>query len=284
MLSYRHAYHAGNHADVLKHSALVLMLEYLVQKDKPLYYIDTHSGVGRYRFDTPEAKKTGEFESGVARLWAHPQLPALLSPYIDGIRAINSEDRLLQYPGSPGFAAQILRESDRLRLFELHPQDFTSLAQVFAEDRRARVEKLDGLKSLKSLLPPPSRRALVLIDPPYEQAEEYRWVVDALKEALQRFATGTYMVWYPLLENAEAKRFPQRLEALKCTSTLRAELRVRTPAARSDLKQGGLFGSGLFVINPPWTLAQQLRELLPFFSRELREGDGADFRLDVVGA
>ena len=283
MLSYRHAYHAGNHADVLKHATLVLTLEYLIQKDKPLFYIDTHSGTGGYRLDAPEAQKNCEFKTGVTRLWSHKQLPASLQPYLDRVRTDNTGAALLRYPGSPGFAARVLRTQDRLRLFELHPQDFTALAQLFAKDHRVKVEKQDGLHALKSVLPPPSRRALVLIDPPYELADEYRQVVSALKDALQRFPIGTCMVWYPLLENAEAKRLPQKLEALKCASTLRAELRVRTASSRSDLTSGGLYGSGLFVINPPWTLAAQLREMLPFLANELREDDGADWRLDVFG-
>lgn len=277
MLSYRHAYHAGNHADVLKHAALVMMLEYMIRKDTPLWYIDTHSGVGRYRFDSQEAQKNREFDTGVARLRAQQELPEALHGYDTCIRAINGGNRLQCYPGSPGFAAHLLREQDRLRLFELHPQDHAALAQLFADDRRVRVEKQDGLAGLKALLPPPSRRALVLIDPPYERAEEYRLVVDTLKDALRRFATGTYVVWYPLLENAEAKRLPLWLEGLKCKSTLRAELRVHAPAG-----EFGLYGSGLFVINPPWQLAQQLRELLPFLVRTLGVDDGAGFRLDVV--
>jgi 23S rRNA (adenine2030-N6)-methyltransferase len=278
VLSYRHAYHAGNHADVLKHAALVLMLEYLIRKEAPLCYIDTHSGVGRYRFDTQEALKNREFDTGVTRLRAQAELPELLRPYDACIRAINGGDALQCYPGSPGFAAQLLREQDRLRLFELHPQDHAALARLFAGDRRVRVEKQDGLAGLKALLPPPSRRALVLIDPPYERQEEYRLVVDTLKDALRRFAIGTYVVWYPLLENAAAKRLPMQLEALKCQSSLRAELRVQAPAG-----EFGLYGSGLFVINPPWQLAQQLRELLPYLAHTLGVDDGAGWRLDVVG-
>jgi len=282
MLIYRHAYHAGNHADVLKHTALVSMLDYLIQKEKPIAYVDTHAGAGGYQFDTAEAQKTREYEAGIARLWLRTDLPASLQRYRDMVRAMYG-DTLLRYPGSPGFAAEVLREQDRLRLFELHPQDFAKLAKLFAADRRAKVEQTDGLAALKAMLPPPSRRALVLIDPPYELADEYRQVLEAVKAAHQRFAIGTYVVWYPLLENAEAKRLPPRLEGLGCESSLRAELRVRGPESRPDLRNGGLYGSGLFVINPPWTLAQQLREVLPFLSEVLKEGEGAGWKLDVVG-
>lgn len=284
MLSYRHAFHAGSHADVLKHSALLLMLEYLKQKDKPFWYIDTHAGAGRYRLQDAEAQKTREFESGIARLWSRPDLPESLQIYCDSVRAQNGGGELRFYPGSPLFAAHSLRAEDRLRLFELHPQDYDILSNIFSKDRRAMLAKQDGLAGLKALLPPLSRRALVLIDPPYEQQSEYRQVVDSLKDALRRFPGGTYALWYPLLEQPEPKRLPQKLVGLGCESTLRVELRVRAPTARPDLKNGGMYGSGLFVINPPWTLAAQLRDMLPYLSDVLKEDDSADWRVDVVGS
>lgn len=284
MLSYRHAFHAGSHADVLKHSALLLMLDYLKQKDKPFWYVDTHAGAGRYRLQDAEAQKTREYESGIARLWSRPDLPKALQVYCDSVRAQNGGGDLRFYPGSPLFAAHSLRAQDRLRLFELHPQDYTILSNVLEKDRRAMLAKEDGLAGLKALLPPLSRRALVLIDPPYEQQSEYRQVVDTLKDALRRFPGGTYVLWYPLLEQPDAKRLPQKLAALGCESSLRVELRVRAPSARPELKNGGMYGSGLFVINPPWTLPAQLREMLPYLVDVLKEDDSADWRVDVVGS
>jgi 23S rRNA (adenine2030-N6)-methyltransferase len=282
MLSYRHAFHAGSHADVLKHSMLLLMLDYMQQKDKPFWYIDTHAGAGRYRLQALESQKTREYELGIGRLWARDDLPPALQLLRDGVRRENSTDTLQAYPGSPLFAANKLRADDRLRLFELHPQDHDVLKMVFEHDKRALIAKQDGLSGLKSLLPPLPRRALVLIDPSYEEENEYRLVVEALKESLRRFPTGTYAVWYPLLEQAEAKRLPPKLEALRCASTLRAELRVRSPESRPELKNGGMYGSGMFVINPPWTLAAQLREMLPYLANVLKEDAGADWRLDIV--
>ena len=227
MLSYRHAFHAGSHADVLKHTVLLQILDYLQQKDKSFWYVDTHAGAGRYRLQSPEAQKTREFASGIERLWSRTDLPAALQAYREAVRRENGGGALQFYPGSPLLSAQVLREQDRLRLFELHPQDYEVLKNVLADDERALLAKHDGLAGLKSLLPPAPRRALVLIDPPYEEQREYRQVVDALKDALRRFPTGVYAVWYPLLEQAEAKRLPQWLAALHGTSTLRAELRVR---------------------------------------------------------
>jgi len=280
MLSYRHAFHAGSHADVLKHAALLLVLDYLQQKDKSFMYVDTHAGAGGYRLSAAEAQKNREFDTGITKLWERTDLPSSLQPYVDAVRAQNPDAKnLMWYPGSPRFAAHALRAQDSLRLFELHPQDFSALSQLFKDDSRAQVHKQDGFSGLKSVLPPVSRRALVLIDPPYELRDEHRNIIDALKDALQRFATGTYIVWYPLLEQVEAKKFAKRLEALPCTSTLRAELRVCSPTG-----EFGMYGSGLFIINPPWTLAAQLREMLPYLVNVLRADAGAAWSVDVVGS
>jgi 23S rRNA (adenine2030-N6)-methyltransferase len=269
MLSYRHAFHAGNHADVLKHAALVLALDYLLRKETPLTYIDTHAGAGSYRLQAPEAQKTAEFRDGVGRLWRCEGLPVELRGYVDTVAALNGSGELVRYPGSPRFAAQWLRPQDRLRLFEMHPQDQRALGDLFGDDRRVRIEAGDGFAGLKALLPPLSRRALVLIDPPYEVKGDYRAVVEALRDAHRRFATGVYMLWYPLLDQADAKRLPARLEALGLGPSLRAE---RLVAAPGELR--GLYGSGLFVINPPWQLGEQLERLLPWLSARLAQGQG----------
>lgn len=268
MLSYRHAFHAGNHADLLKHCALLLALDYLLQKEAPLYYIDTHAGAGRYRLGSDESQKTGEYRDGIARIWSMPEPHPLLADYLATIAADNKGGgELHSYPGSPQFAAHCLRSQDRLRLFERHPRDYPLLARQFTDDRRVQVTNGDGFAGLKALLPPPSRRALVLIDPPYEVKSDYQQVVAALRDAHRRFATGVYMLWYPLIEQADAKRLPQQLDALKLGPALRAELCV---AGVDEVP--GLYGSGLFVINPPWRLGEQLRLLLPWLAEQLAVG------------
>jgi 23S rRNA (adenine2030-N6)-methyltransferase len=274
MLSYRHAFHAGNHADVLKHAVLVLILDYLRQKDKPFWYVDTHAGAGGYRLSSPEAQKNAEFAAGIGRLWKLDPRPPLLASYFDTIAADNPCGELQCYPGSPLFAARLLRPQDRLRLFELHPQDQRVLSERFAGDRRVQVLASDGFAGLKALLPPPPRRALVLIDPPYELKEDYQRVVSALTDARQRFATGVYMVWYPLLSRVEAQRLPGQLAALGLPA-LRIELQVGEPAG-----EFGMYGSGIFVVNPPWTLAAQLEQLLPLL-RDVMGAKGAAIRLEA---
>lgn len=277
MLSYRHAYHAGNHADVLKHSVLLLILDYLQQKDKPFWYIDTHAGAGSYRLDAAEAQKNAEFAAGVGRLRrAAPDTP-LLSAYFEILAACNPGAELLCYPGSPAFAAARLRAADRLRLFELHPQDRRALAAHFAGDRRVQVADSDGFAGLKALLPPAPRRALVLIDPSYELKEDYPRVVAALADAHRRFAAGTYMVWYPLLAQPAAQRLPQHLRALGLPA-LRAELRVSAPTG-----EFGMYGSGLFIVNPPWTLAAQLEQLLPLLRDCLGVAGAGEMQLELTG-
>jgi 23S rRNA (adenine2030-N6)-methyltransferase len=276
MLSYRHGFHAGNHADVLKHCVLALVIEYLKQKEKPFWYIDTHAGAGVYTLDSKEAKKNAEFTRGVERiLTRRDDLPELFQPYfaaIDALRAMLP----CGYPGSPLFAAHLLREQDRLRLFELHPQDYNALQESFSHDRRVLVAKSDGFVGLKALLPPLPRRALVLVDPPYELKEDYSHVVYALKDALQRFATGTYLLWYPLLPHAESKRLPLQLQMLKANA-LRIELQVEEPRG-----EFGMYGSGLYVLNPPWILREQMQVLLPTLTQLLGHSNGASFILEAI--
>ena len=275
MLSYRHAFHAGNHADVLKHTVLTLVIEYLKQKEKPFWYIDTHAGAGVYALDSSEAKKNAEFKTGIECLLEHrDELPELLQPYLT---AIDDLRRAVPrgYPGSPMFAEYLLRADDRLRLFELHPQDHELLNNNLAKDRRVHIAQNDGFAGLKALLPPPPRRAVVLIDPPYELKEDYAHVVRALQDALQRFSNGTYIVWYPLLSRPESQRLPKNLAELAVPS-LRVELKVENPKG-----EFGMFGSGLFVVNPPWILRDQLNILLPTLQRLLGKTGEAEFILEV---
>ena len=271
MLSYRHAFHAGNHADVLKHMVLVDLIGHLEQKDKPFWYIDTHAGAGLYPLDTPTALKTGEFRDGIGRLWTEPGLPAPVQAYVDQVRTVNRSGRLLHYPGSPQFALQMLRPDDRLHLFDLHSTDSRLLQKQYDGERRVRALAGDGYAGLKALLPPQPRRALVLVDPSYEDRQDYRQVVGAVEDALRRFATGIYMVWYPLLSKRESVRLPVALAALRERDWLQVELRVKAPAEDGI----GMHGSGLFVFNPPWTLPSTLEAALPALVRLLGQDTGA---------
>ena len=277
MLSYRHAFHAGNHADVLKHFIEVQLLRYLAQKDKPFWYIDTHAGAGCYALDSGYATQNAEYESGIARLWDRSDLPAPLLDYIALVKRINPDGTLKLYPGSPLIAQTLLREQDRLRLFELHPTDHEILQENFAADsRRVLIQKADGFGALKALLPPPPRRALVLIDPPYEEKQDYQRVVSALQEGLKRFANGVYAVWYPQLQRAEARQLPQQLKHLEVKSWLHVALSVQTPSDEGF----GMHGSGMFILNPPWTLHSELKQVMPYLAKVLGQDGGAEFELE----
>jgi 23S rRNA (adenine2030-N6)-methyltransferase len=276
MLSYRHAFHAGNHADVLKHFVLVQLCRHLGQKDKPFWVIDTHAGAGLYELDTGYATQLKEYADGIGRLWTRQDLPAELADYVDQVRACNPDDSLRFYPGSPWLALQTLRPQDRLRLFELHSSDSKILQDNFQDQgRQVSVTTGNGYNALKALLPPPPRRALVLIDPPYETRDDYSNVISALREGLTRFATGTYAVWYPQLARQEARQLPDKLKHLPIRNWLHVTLTVHTPSADGF----GMHGSGMFIINPPWTLHQTLEGIMPYLVRVLGQDAGAGFTL-----
>jgi 23S rRNA (adenine2030-N6)-methyltransferase len=277
MLSYRHAYHAGNHADVLKHLVLTRCLQHMNAKDKPYTVIDTHAGAGLYALDTPQARQTGEYADGIGRLWACPDLPAPLQNLMSLLKQLNSGGNLRRYPGSPWLAAHLARSNDRLRLAELHSTDFAFLRRQFKDQApRVMVEQADGFEMLKAALPPPSKRGLVLIDPSYEIKNDYTKVAHAIKDALQRFATGTYLVWHPLLPLLEAAQLPQKLKKSGATHWLHATLSVRAPSG----KERGMHGSGMFVINPPWTLTAELKQTLPFLARALAQDTQSTWSVD----
>ncbi|HEX5787750.1 MAG TPA: 23S rRNA (adenine(2030)-N(6))-methyltransferase RlmJ, partial [Woeseiaceae bacterium] len=266
MLSYRHAFHAGNHADVLKHVVLVEILRHLTAKPKDLWYIETHAGAGEYVLGADAS--ASEAAGGIGRLWTATNLPAVVARYRDRVARYNPDGELVRYPGSPRLAADCLRNGDRLWLHELHPTDHAALVETFAakggrRDRRVRVGQRDGLAALRALLPPPPRRALVLVDPSYERKSDYAAVVQALADALRRFATGVYAVWYPVLGRREARSLPRELEGVAGARWLRAELSVLDPA------DPGLQGSGMFVVNPPHTLAAELAPGLPWLAAAL---------------
>ena len=278
MLSYRHAFHAGNHADVLKHIVLVQLLGYLNQKDKPYQYVDTHAGAGCYALDKGYAAQNAEFADGIGRLWKRKDLPPAVAHYVAVVRQLNPSGDLRLYPGSPWIAAHVARPDDRLRLHELHPTDGRLLAQTFADaGKRVQVLATEGLAGLKAALPPASRRGLVLIDPSYEVKTDYAAVVDAVKDALRRFATGTIAVWYPQLSRADARQLPEKLKTLDAKGWLNVSLQVAEPSRDGF----GMWGSGMFVINPPWTLEAALRETLPWLTEVLAIGTGARFTLEA---
>lgn len=277
MLSYRHAFHAGNHADVLKHCILVQLLRYLNQKDKPYWFVDTHAGAGRYRLDSEYASKNAEFEAGIGRLWQHTDLPPALADYVGQVRGMNSDGKLHHYPGSPWLAFELMRPDDRLRLFELHGTDLRLLEKTFAKAGvRVAIRQADGFQEIKSVLPPPPRRGLVLIDPAYEDKRDYLRVLAALKEGIDRFATGTFAVWYPQLQRGDARQLPEKLKKLP-VKWLNASLTVQSPAEDGF----GMHGSGVFVVNPPWTLAETLAGVLPWLTSVLGIDAGAGHELTV---
>jgi 23S rRNA (adenine2030-N6)-methyltransferase len=284
MLSYRHAFHAGNHADVLKHVVLVETLRYLLGKSGPLWFIDTHAGVGQYRLNPKPPAGQAEWLNGIARLWDDRTLPAALEPYLGLVRTLNPDGKLRHYPGSPRLAADLLRPGDRAWLYELQPSDFPVLEAHFRERENVHCAKADGFEALRGLLPPAPRRALVFIDPSYEVQSDYRRLLETLEDALRRFATGCYLVWYPIVQRAEALELPTRLLRLPpgagspsgLARWLRVELRVQAPPAGGY----GLYGSGVFVINPPWTLPAVLQEVLPWLARRLALDEQSSYTLD----
>ena len=277
MLSYRHAFHAGNHADVLKHLVLVQLTRYLGQKEKPFWYIDTHAGAGAYALDSGYAVKLAEYKDGIGRLWGRNDLPAALGEYVELVRRLNPERRLQSYPGSPMFALWTLREQDRLRLFELHSKDARLLQENFqTAGKQVIVEAGDGFAGLKSVLPPPPRRAVVLIDPSYEDKQDYERVFHSLKDSLTRFPGGTYAVWYPQLTRLDAHELPQRLKRLPAKSWLHVALRVSEPSRDGF----GMHGSGMFILNPPWTLHATLSEVMPYLADHLALDPGAGYLLE----
>ena len=264
MLSYRHSFHAGNHADVLKHTVQSLIITALKEKEKPFLYLDTHAGAGRYLLSGEHAERTGEYLEGIARVWQQDDLPAELEPYISCVKALNRGPALRYYPGSPLIARHLLREDDKLELTELHSSDFPLLRSEFQKDSRARLARADGYQQLKAKLPPPSRRGLILIDPPYEMKSDYQAVVKGIQEGYRRFGTGVFALWYPVVLRQQIKRMVHDLEATGIRRILQIEL-----AVRPDSDRFGMTGSGMIVINPPWKLEQQMRDLLPWLHRVL---------------
>ncbi|MDP9839081.1 23S rRNA (adenine2030-N6)-methyltransferase [Neorhizobium huautlense] len=264
-MNYRHIYHAGNFADVLKHAVLAQLVLYMQKKDKAFRVLDTHAGIGLYDLSSEEAQKTGEWRDGIGKVMAaefSPAVAAVLKPYMDAVRELNpgfeTDGALKLYPGSPKLSRMLFRPQDRLAAMELHPEDNTRLSRLFEGDFQTRVTELDGWLALGAHLPPKEKRGVVLVDPPFELEGEYDRLVKGLATAYRRFPGGTYCLWYPLKKGAPIKAFHEQLQALNIPKMLCAELTVI-----SDRETTGLNGSGLIIVNPPFTLKDDLHLVLP---------------------
>jgi 23S rRNA (adenine2030-N6)-methyltransferase len=280
-MNYRHAFHAGNFGDVLKHVVLARVLVHLAQKAAPYRLIDTHAGIGRYDLLTGEAERTGEWRNGVARVWAADppmEVASLLSPWWAAVAAENPGGGLAVYPGSPALALTLMRPQDRLTAIELHPEDAVTLKRAVGRDARARVSVQDGWQALTGSVPPPERRGVVLVDPPYEATDEFDRLADGLIAASAKWPTGCFIGWYPIKSFGPVDILHARLSDAGPKRLVTADLLVRTP----DKWIPGLPGAGIVAINPPYTLAEELAVLLPWLAATLAQGEGAHHRLAVL--
>lgn len=277
MLSYRHAFHAGNFADVLKHSALSLVLEYFTEKQKGFSYIDSHSGAGMYSLLDEYAQKTGEFKNGIDKLLGLNDLPEALVPYLDIVEQLNNnienntengDNTLDIYPGSPGIAKQIMRRQDAAHLFELHPTDNALLNQFCERWKKAQVGLSDGYKGVLGQLPPPTRRGIVLIDPPYEIKNDYEKAVATIITGYKRFGTGCYILWYPVVKREFIHQMAEQFKNSEVRNLIQVEY-CQAP----DNDEYGMTGTGLFIVNPPWKLAGQLNDILSCMKQHLGNQD-----------
>ncbi len=283
MLAYRHAFHAGNHADVLKHTVLALVLRHLNAKDKGWRYVDTHAGAGGYSLESDYAKKRSEHVDGIGRVVARrADAPPPVAELLDIVDAFNPGRALTQYPGSPAIAHARMRPQDQLRLFERHPTDHKILASYLGDVPGVEVTLGDGYAALRGQLPPPTRRAVVLVDPSYELPADYPKALAALREALARFAPAVVVVWLPQLRTVASAELPQRLKAAAQAAAPKGWLHARLTVARADRDGFGLIGSSVFVANPPHTLEAALRTTLPWLADVLDQGAAAS-RVEVGG-
>ncbi len=281
-MNYRHAFHAGNFADVVKHATLALVIEHLKQKPAAFRVIDTHAGAGIYDLAGDESGRTGEWQGGIGRLVGEGAAPLpddvaeVLKPYLAAVAACRGRtpDGQKLYPGSPQLALALMRDADRLIANELHPEDAEHLSRLLARDKRAKVLQLDGWQMLKATLPPVERRGVVLIDPPFEEAGEFQRLAQGLKAAAQRFATGVYILWFPIKDAATVAPFQRALQTLALPKLLWVEFQVATPDVEAKLS-----ATGLAILNPPFRLDSQLETLLQFLVERLENGPGARARM-----
>ena len=268
MLSYQHEYHAGNHADVLKHSVLVLLIRALQRKATPIRIIDSHAGSGSYDLGSELAQRGREFEHGALLVVRARDAPPSIRPYLDLLKSHNPDGALRRYPGSPELAARLLRAQDHLELFELHPQAATALRKRYARNAQVHVHRRDGFEGLAAAVPPEERRGIALVDPAYEQKDDFGRVAELVAACHKRWANGVYMIWYPLIRHAGADRLIETLRKLAIPRTLRVELEVAPQAE-------GLRGSGLVIANLPFQVDAELRELVPWLKRTLGQSAAA---------
>ncbi|WP_193175533.1 23S rRNA (adenine(2030)-N(6))-methyltransferase RlmJ [Oricola nitratireducens] len=274
-MNYRHIFHAGNFADVFKHIVLTRVIKYMQKKDAAFRVLDTHAGLGVYDLSSEQAQKTGEWKTGIGKVLdkaekAPADVRELIAPYLDSVRALNPAGGIALYPGSPMIARELFRKQDRLTALELHPEDYEVLHSHFAGDYQVRVNELDGWLGIKSHLPPKERRGIVLVDPPFEVYHEFFNILTALKEGHKRFASGTFLLWYPVKHRKGISEFREELRAAKIPRILDTTLEVRSSGA--DIR---FDGSGMIVVNPPYTLENELRTILPWLVSVLEFKKGA---------
>lgn len=275
MLSYQHGYHAGNYADVLKHSALTRLLSYLTIKEKPLFYLETHAGKGLYDFRHRQAIKTGEYKTGINPIWdARKQAPHLIQPYLQMINQLNSSTELRYYPGSPMIAIEMLRAQDRMFFCELHPREFEELNKLSTQGKRVHFSDSDGMAALKAMLPPPEKRGLIFIDPAYEIKDEYKSIAQAVQAAYTRFATGVYCVWFPIVDKFWVNKLDRGIQAISGADKIRIEFNLNDPEIE------GMTGTGLWVINPPYTFAEEMKTVCAFLKNHFNR-EHSTFKVEV---
>ena len=277
MLSYRHSFHAGNFADVLKHIILIKILEHLKKKDKPFCCIDTHAGPGEYALDEGYALKNREFENGIGKLWQRDDLPDSVANYVNIIKKFNNTDELIRYPGSPLIIKQFLRNKDRLFLYELHSTEIELLNLAVTRDRRVKLFHADGLKNVLGLLPPNEHRGMILIDPSYEIKSDYNLVIETLIQMHKRFATGTYALWYPVVVRSRNKQLEKAIKNSGIKNVQLFELGIKT-----DTHEHGMTASGMIVVNPPWTLAADIQQILPWLADVLGIDGAGLYRIEML--
>jgi 23S rRNA (adenine2030-N6)-methyltransferase len=277
MLSYQHAYHAGNYADVLKHIILVQVLKYLKTKDKPLCYIDTHAGSGDYPLTSGQAQKNQEYLGGVGSIWLRDDLPGCAEEYVKLIKELNPSGHLTHYPGSPLIASKLMATNDRLFLYELHTSESRLLHGIVIKDKRIKAFRADGLKDSLGLLPPKEHRGLILIDPSYEIKNEYQTVVDALKQMHKRFATGCYLLWYPVVARKRNQFMERALQASGIRNIQLFELGILP-----DSDEHGMTACGMIAVNPPWTLSADMKQVLPWLAEMLGQNGHGHYRIEQL--
>lgn len=281
MLSYRHGFHAGNHADVIKHLIYQYTLEYMAKKNKPFSIIDTHSGAGAYKLADEFADKNKEYETGIGKLWHLQNAPEAVANYVEAVKRFNAESEFAEltvYPGSPWFALDSIPLEGKTFFHELHPSDFDLLRQFVRTNRYRKAIHGDGYKESVGLFPPPSKRGLVIVDPPYELKDDYTKVVSYLSQMWKRFSSGVYMLWYPVVDRERIDKLEQDLIKSGISNIQLFELNVA-----EDTCEKGMTGSGMIVINPPWTLQQEMDEVLPYLVQQLAPESGS-FRINQLVA